>query len=114
MDVEYALSECTAMKNNRVHHGGFTPSQWVLGGLPDEIDSLTSEGREARLGQHQEILDGATEFAKKMTIRAAAREAFSQVDSSQRIRAAMLRKSTPQRGALCCRRPRLFLPKGWP
>ena len=37
------LPEATFVKNNRVSHGGFTPSQWTLGKLPLEVDSLTQE-----------------------------------------------------------------------
>ncbi|CAE7802548.1 RE1 [Symbiodinium sp. CCMP2592] len=45
-----------------LHHAGFTPSQWVLGRLPKEIDALTSAESDRYLGQHQEILDGESTF----------------------------------------------------
>ena len=90
--------EAATVKNNRLHHAGFTPSQWVLGRLPPEVDSLTSPLAPDRLGQHQEIHDGQTAFARQAAIRSAARQAFSQADSSERIRAALLRKSVPMRG----------------
>ena len=47
----------------------------------------------AKLGVHQEILDGETSFAQQMVIRGAARESFAQVDSSHRIRAALLHRA---------------------
>lgn len=46
----------------------------------------------------QEVLDGAAAFARQMQLRQAAKEAFSFVDASQRLRASMLRKTTPTRG----------------
>ena len=65
---------------------------------PLEADSLTSEDSQRLLGTHQEVLDGETAFARQMQLRQAAKEAFSFVDASQRLRASMLRKTTPTRG----------------
>ena len=92
------IPEATFVKNNRIAHGGFTPSQWTLGKLPLEIDSLTTEDATRYLGSHEEALDPETMFGRQLQLRQAAKEAFTQVDGSQRVRAAMLRKSTPQRG----------------
>ncbi|CAE7561028.1 RE2 [Symbiodinium necroappetens] len=97
-NMEFVVTESVGIKNHRVNHNGFSPSQWVLGRNPPDLESLTTLLPEAKLGVHQEILDGETSFAQQMMIRGAAKEAFSRVDSSQRIRAAMLRKSVPGRG----------------
>ena len=96
--VETTLHESTFVKNNRVHHGGFSPAQWVLGRLLVEVDSILGEDTSDQLGIHQEVLDGESAFSQQMQIRAAAKQAYSYLDSSQRVRAAMLRKSTPMRG----------------
>ena len=96
--MEMVATEGASIKNNRVHHGGFTPSQWVLGRMPLETDALTNNEADHYLGVHQEIHDGMGSFAKQLQIRNAARQAFAQTDSASRIRAAMLRKSTPARG----------------
>ncbi|CAE7670799.1 RE2 [Symbiodinium microadriaticum] len=96
--IEMLVIEATSVKNNRIHHGGFTPCQWVLGRLPLESDALTNLGADGHLGVHQEIEDGSSTFAKQLQIRNAARQAFAQTDSASRIRSAMLRKSTPARG----------------
>ncbi|CAE7947914.1 RE2, partial [Symbiodinium sp. KB8] len=96
--IEMLVIEATSVKNNRIHHGGFTPSQWVLGRLPLESDALTNLGADGHLGLHQEIEDGSSTFAKQLQIRNAARQAFAQTDSASRIRSAMLRKATPVRG----------------
>ena len=63
---ELLLPEAVFIKNNRIHHGGFTPSQWTLGKMPVEVDSLTSEESQRFLGTHQEVLDGETTFARQM------------------------------------------------
>ncbi|CAE7949958.1 unnamed protein product, partial [Symbiodinium sp. KB8] len=96
--IELLLPEATFVKNNRVHHGGFTPSQWTLGRMPIEVDALTFGGAEQHAAVHEETLEPETEFGKQVQLRMAAKEAFSYVDSAHRIRAAMLRKMTPQRG----------------
>ena len=97
-DMEMAVTESTTVKNHRINHRGFVPSQWVLGYIPKELDSLTVLCPEEQIGQHSEILDGTTAFARQMAIRASARESFAQLDSAHRIRSAMLRKTTATRG----------------
>ena len=77
--------------------------------MPLEVDSLTSEESRRFLGTHQEVLDGETAFARQMQLRQAAKEAF--IDASQRLRASMLRKTTPTRG-LFLAGDLAFLPKG--
>ena len=96
--MRMVVAESCFVKNCRINHGGFAPSQWVLGKLPTEITSLTSEEAAAALGVHEEIENGTSVFAQQMNIRQAAKEAFTEVDSSRRLRTAMLRKSTPLRG----------------
>ena len=54
-EMEYAVTECTTVKNHRINHRGFVPSQWVLGYIPKEVDSLTVLCPEEQLGQHAEI-----------------------------------------------------------
>ena len=96
--MRMAVSECCFVKNNRINHGGFSPSQWVLGRLPIEICSLTTEQGQEEVGVHQEILTGEHQFAQQLNIRQAAKESFAHVDSSQRIRTVLMRRSTPLRG----------------
>ena len=85
-NMEFVVTEAVGVKNHRINHHGFSPAQWVLGRNPPEIDALTTLDSSAKLGVHQEILDGETSFAQQMVIRGAAREAFAQSDSSRRIR----------------------------
>lgn len=98
-EVEMLLAEAIMVKNCRINHAGFTPAQWVLGKLPLDRTSLSHEEAEGEhLGVHSEMMDPTDEFTKTLEIRQAAKVAFAKVDSSRRIRAAVLRKSVPLRG----------------
>ena len=46
-DVKMLIAKSTTVKNNRINHCGFTPSQWVLGRLPTDFTSITSEEAES-------------------------------------------------------------------
>ena len=96
--IRMVVSECCFVKNNRINNGGFSPSQWVLGRMPVEICSLTTEQGQEELGVHEEILTGENQFAQQLNIRQAAKESFAHVDSSQKVRTALTRRSTPLRG----------------
>ena len=41
-EIKMVIAEAVTIKNNRLHHQGFTPSQCVLGRLPREVCSLTA------------------------------------------------------------------------
>ncbi len=98
-EMKWLISECTMVKNCRLNHHGFTPAQWVLGRLPRDATSLTSEEATAgALGVQQEILDGDDAFSRQLEIRQSAKMAFSKADSARRVRSALLRKSVPLRG----------------
>ena len=78
--VENMLPETVYIKNYRIHHGRFTPSQWVLGKMPlevDSVDTLTNEEADHFLGVHLDIEDGETSFARQLQLRQVAKEAFS-------------------------------------
>ena len=78
LEPELLLPKAVFIKNNPIRHDdGFTPSQWTLGKLPIEVDSLTSEDSQRFLETHQEVLDGETAFARQMQLRQAAKEASS-------------------------------------
>ena len=51
--MRMVVTECAFVKKNRVNHGGFSPSQWVLGRLPEEVCSLTAERSKGELCVHQ-------------------------------------------------------------
>ena len=97
-DVAAAISYCTQTKNNCYNHDGYVPAQWVLGKIPPDISSLTEDTETEALGVHQDIVEEDGEYGRRMLIRQWAKEAFMYVDSSQRLRRAMLRQSHPLRG----------------
>ena len=97
-------SESCRCKNVLINHGGYSPAQWVLGYTPEDVTSLSSNDPDERLGTHQALVDMEEEktpqeqFMMQLLIRQFAKEAFMKIDSSQRIRKALLRKSVPMRG----------------
>ena len=98
-DIKMLISEVAMVKNCRINHHGFTPIQWVLGKLPREVTSLTSEHAEGQdLGVQEEVQEPEDVFSRQLEIRQAAKVAFAKADSSRRIRAALLRKAVPLRG----------------
>ena len=97
-EVKWLVAETTMVKNCRLNHRGFTPTQWVLGKLPRDVTSLTSEEIDGNLGVQEDLMSPEDEFTKILEIRQAAKMAFARVDASRRIRAALLRKSVPLRG----------------
>ena len=96
-------SECARAKNVLINHSGYSPAQWVLGHTPEDLTSLGSQDPETHLGVHQGLVDAEEktaqeQFMMQLLMRQTAKEIFMQVDSSQRIRKAMLRKAVPLRG----------------
>ena len=96
-------SECARAKNVLINNQGFSPAQWVLGHTPEDLSSLASQDPENNLGVHQGLVDAEEktpqeQFMMQLLMRQTAKEMFMQVDASQRIRKALLRKAVPIRG----------------
>eukprot|EP00435_Cladocopium_sp_Y103_P032824 s1828_g8.t1 len=105
MDISVLCAEASRTKNALVNNGGYSPIQWVPGFTPDDLTtSLISHDGEEALGVHQELVDESEQptsqeaFMRQLLIRQCAKKAFVQVDTSMRIRKAMLRRATPLRG----------------
>eukprot|EP00435_Cladocopium_sp_Y103_P066563 s466_g28.t2 len=102
--ISALCAETARIKNVTINFGGFSPAQWVLGHTPTDWSSLVSHDGESQLGVHQNLVDMEEEktpqesFMIQLLIRQAAKEAYMQVDSCQKIRKAMLRKAAPIRG----------------
>lgn len=97
--ISALCSECARAKNVLV----FSRAQWVLGHTPEDLTSLSSQDPENHLGVHQGLVDAEEktpqeQFMLQLLMRQTAKEMFAQVDSSQRIRKALLRKAVPIRG----------------
>ena len=98
-EMKCLIAEMCVVKNMKLNHNGFTPYQWVLGKLPLDETSLTSEEAQGRfLAVQEEVMEPEDEFGFRLQVRQAAKVAFAKVDSSRRVRSALLRKSVPQRG----------------
>ncbi len=92
--MDFMLSMITAARNQLINATGFSPAQWVLGISPRVPASLLHGGSNPAVNSE------ATEnlnFGKRLAIQAAARAAMVEVDSSDRLRRALLRKSRPDR-----------------
>lgn len=98
-DALTATTIVTQTRNSFPRTNGYAPNQWVLGQpevrLPASL--LTSEPQE-----QLEVLEAAenpeSAMAKTLRIREAARVAQIRLDTSSRVRRALLRQSTPTRG----------------
>ena len=97
-------AESARTKNVMLNSSGYSPAQWVLGQTPDDATSLTQQHFDANLGAHQKLVDLEEEpptqetFMLQLLMRQAAKEAFVHVDSCNKVRKALLRKSVPMRG----------------
>ena len=102
-NIAALCSECARAKIVLINHGGYSPAQWVSGHTPEDLTSLNSQDPENHLGVHQGLVDAEErtpqeQFMMQLLMRQTAKEMYMQVDSSQRIRKALLRKSVPMRG----------------
>ena len=93
-----AMASIVSEKNDYIRHGGFSPSQWVIGKRPRGIAELLDEDEFANLGSIQSSLDGATAFGRIAEIRHRARKALVHQDCSHRVKSSLLRKSAPLPG----------------
>ncbi|CAK0836533.1 unnamed protein product [Prorocentrum cordatum] len=88
-DLETAVWETCQAKNDMRRICGFSPSQWVYGCSPTmSADLIDRPGQIAEHSMHHV----STELARRMAIRTAARTAFVELQNSQALRRALLRK----------------------
>ncbi|CAK0838337.1 unnamed protein product [Prorocentrum cordatum] len=88
-DLETAVWETCQAKNDMRRICGFSPSQWMYGCLPTtSADLIDRPGQIAEHSMHRV----STELARRMAIRTAARTAFVELQNSQALRRALLRK----------------------
>ena len=94
-DVRLALTMTCSARNLLPGPSGFSPSQWVLGRSARLPGSLTQ--RPGELPTMQAALEEPT-FAHRLAVQQAAQGAMTALDSSSRLRRALLRRSRPERG----------------
>ena len=90
-DIKIAIAEAVSTKNNPSRNGGFSPSQWVFGTLPQGPGDRYDEQEFADLGPLQGQLEPGTAFARGAELRASARRAFIREDCGRRVARAVLR-----------------------
>ena len=86
-----ALSNQTSL----LRHGGYSPSQLVLGKAPRAAPCLVSEDQFADLGAIEDQVDPESRFAFQHQARLEAKKAFIHVDTSKRVQHALLRSAKP-------------------
>lgn len=93
--VDQVLAEVDLVKNNSIRHGGFSPSQSVLGRGHKTQPSFLDEKHWSGLGVLQEQADPDSIFALQQMARVEARKAFVHLDTSKRVQRATLKNASP-------------------
>ena len=91
--LQTVLDECCATMNTMLRHGGYSPSQWMLGKTPRGPSSLMEEDNSADLGSLEDQADPESKFAFSNQARAEAKKAFTHLDTSKRVQRALLRNA---------------------
>ena len=95
VETQSALDESCLTKNSLLRHGGYSPSQWVLGKATTEAPSLVSEDQFADLGATEDQVDPESRFAFQHQVRLEAKKAFIHLNTSKRVQRALLRSAKP-------------------
>ena len=96
--MEVGAAETNREKNAMMRRGVFAPVQWVLGRDVRIPGSLIDPLEASRLETREAILTPGSAIAKQSALREAARKAYIEVDSCDRMRRALLTRSRPMRG----------------
>ena len=87
--------ENNPVMNENSRKGGFAPAQWVLGKFPRRPGEMMDEDEFADLGVLSERLDPQSAFQLQTQYRLACKKAFAEVDCSDGVARAVLRKAAP-------------------
>ena len=93
--LQAVLDECCLTKNSMLRHGGYSPSQWVLGKTPRGPPSFMEENNGSDLGSFEDQVDPESRFALLHKAREEAKKAFTHLDTSKRVQRALLRNAKP-------------------
>ena len=94
-EMEMVVTMAGFAKNQLIRTAGVAPSQWVFGRSPRIPGVLISEG--ARV-EDKQMLSNSKKLQRTELMRLEAMKTFLEIDMSNRLRTAMLRKSRPFRG----------------
>eukprot|EP00439_Symbiodinium_sp_Y106_P049993 s5218_g6.t1 len=93
--LQTVLDECCLTKNSMLRHGGYSPSEWVLGKTPRGPPSFMEENSGSDLGSFEDQVDPESRFALLHKAREEAKKAFMHLDTSKRVQRALLRNAKP-------------------
>ena len=82
-EISTVVTEACIAKNELHRHGSCSPSQWVLGKMPNTPPSVLSEQSWADLGSIQDQCDPESKFTLVHEARAAAKRAYVHLDCSK-------------------------------
>ena len=85
-EISTVVSEACIAKNELHRHGGYSPSQWVLGKMPDTPPSVLSEQPWADLGAIEDQCDPESKFTLVHEARAAAKRAYVHLDCNKKFK----------------------------
>ena len=94
-EMEIVVTMAGFAKNQLIRRAGVSPSQWVFGRSPRIPGVLISEG--ARV-EDKQMLSNSKKLQRTELMRLDAMKTFLEIEMSNRLRTAMLRKSRPFRG----------------
>ena len=87
--------ENNPVMNEGSRKGGYAPAQWVLGRFPRRPGEIMDEDEFADLGVLSDRLDPQSAFQLQTKYRLACKKAFAEVDCSDRVARAAIRKAAP-------------------
>ena len=94
-DIEMAVTMAGFAKNQLIRRAGVSPSQWVFGRSPRIPGALISEGSRV---EDKQMLSNSKKLQQTELMRLDAMKTFLEIEMSNKLRTAMLRKSRPFRG----------------
>ena len=95
LEVQTCLDEVCRIKNGTARHGGFSPTQWVLGRSEKGSPSVVDETSWCDLGAIESRHDPTSVFAMQHLARIEAQKAFVHLDTSKRVARALLKNASP-------------------
>jgi len=94
-DIEMVVTMAGFAKNQLIRRAGVSPSQWVFGRSPRVPGVLISEGSRV---EDKQMLSNSKKLQQTELMRLDAMKTFLEIEMSNKLRTAMLRKSRPFRG----------------
>ena len=91
-EIRTACASVSSARNSIPAKSGFSPAQWVLGRSPLRPGSILADPNNLASLSSAEVVP---DFARRLAVIKAAQTAFVEMDGSDRLRRAILRRSRP-------------------